>query len=385
MKKLILPFMWIAAAVSVVFLTSFLKGETQHFFGIADNREQVISFSYPVRIEKIDVIEGESVNSGELILHVSKRDISTQKAIIKQQIKEVKSRYNEEIAADNAELKSLKAQKQAAIAELDAKIRKLQSQNSLNLKLLNEITDNTTQHQIEQASPLLSEINALIRQKNHTAKSLQTQIDAITLRLNRTKDRPVDARVSELTERKVELEKQETDLIVKTDISGRVGSINYKEKEQIAPFQPILTIHSNMPKSIKGYIHEDVQNKVKIGQTVWITSKSSSDEEIYYNGQVESLGNRVVEYPQRLRKNPLVLAWGREVVIELSGSNNFLSGEKVIVLLSKPEKLSTKISQWLPRGFRQDTPDTDTEEKISSSISDNKNLTSTKAPASYTK
>lgn len=345
MKKMILPVMWISAIGVGLLLSTQLKKETTHFFGIADNREQVVSFTYPVQIEKIQVLEGQEVGPGEIVLRVTKRDIYTQKSIIDDQIDEVQSQHDEVVAADTAELESLRAQKQASIAELDAKIRRLQSQNQLNLKILSEITGGTAERELVRASPVLSEITELKRQRDHTALSLQAQIDAISARLQKTHNRPVDAKLSELRERKLELEQQETDLVVRTTLAGRVGSILYKEGEQVAPFQSILTIHSETPRYVKGYIHEDVRNDVQLGQQVWIKSTSPANEDEYHEGIVESLGNRIVEYPQRLRKNPIVLAWGREVVIGMADSNEFLAGEKVDVFLGKPEKISTKISK----------------------------------------
>jgi multidrug resistance efflux pump len=359
MNKMILPVMWLSAIGVGLLLSTQLKKETTHFFGIADNREQVVSFSYPVQIEKIQVLEGQQVSAGEVVLRVIKRDIYTQKSIIDDQIDEVQSRYEETVAADTAELESLRAQKQASIAELDARIRRLQSQNQLNLKILSQLTGSSEGREAVRTNPLLSELGELKRQRDHIALSMQAQINAIASRLQKTHNRPVDAKLSELRERKSELEQQETDLVVKTTIAGRVGSIMYKEREQVAPFQPILTIHSETPLYVKGYIHEDVQNGVRLGQQVWVKSNSQADMDDYYKGVVESLGNRIVEYPNRLRKNPLVLAWGREVVIGIADANRFLAGEKVDVFLGEPESIPTKISKLfsnnLMAAFASDT------------------------------
>lgn len=51
------------------------------------------------------------------------------------------------------------------------------------------------------------------------------------------------------------------------------------------------------------------------------------------------MGNRIVEYPARLKKNPEVPVWGREVLVRLyTLEHTLLCGEKVQVFLENPEK-----------------------------------------------
>lgn len=351
MNKIILPGVWIVALILIILITTQLNNAATHFFGIADNREQTISFSYPVQIENIKVFEGEQVDWQQVVLRVTKRDLASKKAIIEEQINLIQSKYNEEISALRAELKSLKAKKSADLDEIEAKILRLQSKHKLNLKMLSEISGSDNSENNMQSSPLLAEISALKNQRIHLGQSFQAQIDNLKVQLSKTDNRPVDAQLSELREMKSQLEQQETDLVVKATMAGRVGSILYKASEQVAPFDPILTIQSNTPSFVKGYIHEDVLNNVKIGQTVWVKPKSPSGSAGVYEGRVESLGNRIVEYPQRLRKNPLVLAWGREVVITIPIENKFLAGEKVEVLFREPVPVSEALAGWLSEAW----------------------------------
>ncbi|MGI9285455.1 MAG: hypothetical protein ACR2P1_08695, partial [Pseudomonadales bacterium] len=46
--------------------------------------------------------------------------------------------------------------------------------------------------------------------------------------------------------------------------------------------------------------------------------------------------SRIVEFPVRLKVNPLAQAWGREVVIRLNDDHSLLLGEKVSVQLDPP-------------------------------------------------
>lgn len=347
MKKLILPITWIMALAAVIAMITQMQGAATHFFGIADNKEQTISFSYPVKIETINVVEGQQVNAQQIVIQVSKRELDSKKAIIEDQIEETQSKHQQAMAAIRAELKSLQAKKAATFAEIDGKIAQLRSKYQVNMTMLAEISGNDNQDSVAQSSPLLAEIKALKTQRNHLGRSMQAQIDNLTAQLNKTSNRPIDAQLAELREIKTQLKQQETELLVKTTLSGRVGSILYKANEQVAPFEPILTIQGATPSFVKGYIHEDVLNNVKIGQQVWVKSKSPHGVAGMYRGKVQSLGNRIVEYPQRLLKNPTITAWGREVVITIPADNKFLAGEKVEVFLHKPVKQHETLVAWV--------------------------------------
>jgi hypothetical protein len=55
------------------------------------------------------------------------------------------------------------------------------------------------------------------------------------------------------------------------------------------------------------------------------------------------LGSRIVEIPERLRKNPDLKTYGREVLIAIPPSNLFLQKEKVILNLLKKTSRPTSI------------------------------------------
>ena len=334
MKKL-LPIVWVFAIGSIVLLGSLLKLESSHFLGIADNHEQTISFSYPVEIVQTFAVEGGEVNQGMQILEVRRRDLSTKLAIIKEQIQALKSTDNEEIASTVAKLAGLRAQQGAELAEIDAQIQTLKSQQELNVKLLSEISGKKTQ--VSSKSPLETQIQGLREQRRHIEVSLTAQIDNLQSQLD-SSERPVNAKLAELKERESEFERQVTDLQVLAKFNGRVGSVHYKPGEMVEPFQPILTVHGMSPQFIKGYIHENVFNQVAVGQQVWVKSNANSNQSESINAVVESLGNRIVEYPVRLKKNMMVSAWGREAVIRLVQEHSLLLGEKVIVSLKSPSE-----------------------------------------------
>lgn len=345
MKKTTLPVVWVVSLLLLLVIASLISGESSHFYGIADDQEQTISFEQPVKIVKTLVVEGEKVMQGDLLMEVRRESLSSNLAIVADELQELKSRNTEDIVALESKLISLQAKREALRADMDSQIKVLQSRYELNssfVKQLAEAESKSTSLKL-QISPLLDEINGLKKQRRHLMAELQAEIGNIEFQLN-VSQRPIHSQISGLEEKKSELMRQVSGLQIRANFSGRVGSLLFKAGETISPYTPILTVHSSRPSYVKAYINENVINKVKLGQKVWVQSSTQLTDESIIIGTVESLGSRIVEYPERLKKNPLVSAWGREVVVRLEQNHALLLGEKVIVQLEKPVSILAAIS-----------------------------------------
>ena len=77
-----------------------------------------------------------------------------------------------------------------------------------------------------------------------------------------------------------------------------------------------------------------------MGQQVWVQSARPDAHDSPVQAVVETLGTRIVEYPDRLKKNPRFAAWGREAMIRLPENSPLLLGEKVTVSMRSPEQKS---------------------------------------------
>ena len=345
LKRSILVLTWVSALCCVMLLALVYKGKPKQFFGIAGSREQSISFQHPVEILHIAVVEGEEVEQTTPLVEVRRYDLISKQAIIEDNITELKSRHSESLAATRAKLESLRAQQQAELVEIDTQIQSLESRHTLNLSLMKDISGADPSGENSHASPLLAEVDGLKEKRSLIKMSLQAQIDNLENQLE-TDLRPADAQIAELEKRKTELQRQAEDLKVSAKFNGSIGSVLYKPGEQVRPFSPILTLHSSFPSFIKGYIHEELLNDVAVGQPVWAESSCNAREKRIIRGLVESLGSRIVEYPERLQRNPMVAAWGREVIIHLDNQNSLLLGEKVRILLERPKTISEQIDSF---------------------------------------
>ncbi|MEP1741611.1 MAG: hypothetical protein ABJI60_14335 [Kangiellaceae bacterium] len=334
-KSRILVYAWFVAIILVSVLLMAIQTESTHFFGIVEGKQQAISFQHPVDIVKINVVEGQEVERGESLLQVRRNDLSSSIAILDDKISEIQLANSEFLATTKAKVKMLKAQQRAKYNELSTAINRLETRHKLNTKLQSKANSKV----VDRISPnniLVSEMKDLKASRWHTNNSFQAQIDNLTEQLE-LDERPANAQLAELDKRKFELLRQQSELNVSALFLGSVGSILYKPGETVEPFKPIVTLHSANPNIVKGYIHESILNNIEIGQTVWVKSLSAKVKSRVYEGIVQSLGSRMIEYPIRLRRDKNVLSFGREVVVRVKDESRFLLSEKVIVSLAKPQ------------------------------------------------
>lgn len=347
-SKRILLYAWLSALMAISALALFFQGSSTQFYGLAASTQQSISFEYPVEILHIPVVDGESIEKYQLLVEVRRHDLTSKIGIIQDKIRHIVDLRNNSILKSQAELDHLKAQQSKALAELDTKIARLASQQKLNSQqvklLLGE--DSTDLGLASGQNPVNVELKGLREQRKYASKATQAQIDNIAQRLH-SDSHPSDAEISGLNKRKNELERQSRDLYVGAQFAGSIGSVYYKPGEKVAPFNTVLSLQSTSPTFVKGYIHEDVQNDVRIGQKVWIKSLGIAESDSYTAGIVESLGKRMIQYPERLQKNIMIPAWGREAMVRLHSDSPLLLDEKVVVLLEKPDSVISLIQDLI--------------------------------------
>ena len=65
-----------------------------------------------------------------------------------------------------------------------------------------------------------------------------------------------------------------------------------------------------------------------------------SDKKNSVSGKIIGVGSRIVEYPIRLRSRTEVQIFGREVLIKIPTKNQFLLGEKVLIVPEKQKEVN---------------------------------------------
>lgn len=145
---------------------------------------------------------------------------------------------------------------------------------------------------------------------------------------------PMQSELNDLIKEKDYLEKKKRSLYVFSPADGVVGTINFKTGEKADGFATLLTLSNNSPTFVTGFINESLDVSLVEGQVVKVRSATRSN--IISTAVVKNIGRRTVEMPLRLLKFQNVIAYGREVTLELSEHTQLLIGEKVSVDPSKP-------------------------------------------------
>nr|BFD58584.1 hypothetical protein CKG001_06910 [Bdellovibrio sp. CKG001] len=130
------------------------------------------------------------------------------------------------------------------------------------------------------------------------------------------------------TKREMDLiESRLKNLFVFAEVDGAVGAVNFKSGEKAPSFAPLITLLPLNPTYVNGYVNENLNSSLSVGQSVEVVSSAGKS----VRGQVISVGSRIVPIPERLLRIQTLPAWGREVVIKIPPTNGFLLGEKVSV------------------------------------------------------
>lgn len=191
-----------------------------------------------------------------------------------------------------------------------------------------------------------SELNTKIRDVDFRMNRLQSEITLrkeigriIPKSKNMAKNAgqfmdPMQSELNDLIKEKDYLEKKKRDLYVFSPADGVVGQINFKTGEKADGFATLLTLSNNSPTFVTGFINESLDVNLVEGQVVKVRSATRAN--VIATAVVKNVGRRTVEMPLRLLKFQNMIAYGREVTLELSEHNQLLIGEKVAVDPSKP-------------------------------------------------
>ncbi|MCP4107972.1 MAG: hypothetical protein GY749_20910 [Desulfobacteraceae bacterium] len=230
-----------------------------------------------------------------------------------------------------SEIKQLKSEKNSRTSEISNQIRQLENRYKINKELtsgLKSISSIRSSAKSGASNPITLRIESLRQELALSLKPVNIRIDLLQKLLD-SSESPIKIQVEQLEKELALLKQEYGKLNIYAQLSGFIGSVNFKPGEKAAPFAPILTLHSKNPSFVKGYIHENIYTGMTVGKNVYI--KSQADPKNTADGTVVGVGARIVEYPVRLRKNPDLQIWGREVVIRIPETNRFILGEKVMI------------------------------------------------------
>ncbi len=345
MKKINIHYLAVAFTFSSLFFFNWRYGsETFIFFGFAENKELEIRLEHPVSIEKIHITPGMRVKKGEILLEVMRSSLEEEQSNLSHEIAKLGSQYNIWESGIRGSISRLEAQKQAKRAEIITQIEQMESEMSINQSLIKDLKSIQPAKDKSGSSPNEVKIKGLKKELRLAVAPLNSEIRELKNELNAAKN-PLKIQIEKLKENLGFSNRETEKLTIPAPNDGVVGSIFCKVGEQFSSFNTLLTFYEENPTQVKGYVHESLILNIQTGDQVIVQSGVQSNS--FCNGKVIGMGSRIVEIPERLRKNPTFRTYGREIQIEIPTTNDFLQKEKVVLKLPVENSDDKKIIKAL--------------------------------------
>lgn len=328
---------WIIVLGVVVLITVAYQRESTNFYGIAETHEMTVNSKVTVEIMVINVLEGQLVEEGDLLVELGSPELTLKINEISHQLDQLKAEKGISKSEIKSNIRELRAQKASIVSDINYQIRTLENKYKINKNLSSGLTSLKRTTKNSGKNPIQLQISALKEELKLSVSPINIKIGLLKRELNES-DSPIKIRVQKLEEELKLLGQESGKLNIYSQMSGIIGSVNFKAGEKVAPFTPILTIHARNPSFVKGYIHENVYNRMAVNDKVNVISVA--DNRNLVEGTIASVGARIIEYPIRLRKHPDIAIWGRELLIKIPEHNKFILGEKVLISSTKVDNMS---------------------------------------------
>ncbi len=318
------------------------SNETFVFFGFAENKETEIRLENPVIIDAVHVSAGSRVFKGDVLLQATRSSLELATSDLNHEVAKLQSQHKIWESNLKSNIRSLKAQKVARQSEIQTQIEQLESEISINESLIQGLESITTPKEKRVQSPNKIRIEGLKKEMRLVVKPLESEIKKLENELYTSKN-PLKIQIEKLEHELGYVHQQEEKLVIYAPSNGVIGSIFCKVGEQLPSFATLITFYEENPTQVKSYVLESLLLNVNTGDSIIV--QSGVQAQVNCIGQVIGMGSRIVEIPERLRKNPDFKTYGREVQIAIPSDNHFLQKEKVILKL-KPKDYSVNFRSF---------------------------------------
>jgi len=251
----LLYLVWFGCVVALVVVSRNSGTDVATFFGVAETREIVVNAEKAVEVEKIHVVPGQLIHTGQLLVALGRPELTHRINEISNQIDELRALQNVNAADIQARINELEAKKKATVSDLQYKITQLNNKQQINkgltanLRSIQREDDSKTQRGIR--SPLQVQAEGLRKELELETHLMQLRINTLKETLNSSKA-AISIQLKGLEEELNHLNAEKKGLLKHSPITGVIGSVNFKEGEKVSPFDPILPVHSRSPAYVKG-------------------------------------------------------------------------------------------------------------------------------------
>ena len=131
----LLHLVWFGCVVALVIVSRDNGTNVATFFGVAETREIVVNAEKAVEVEKIHVVPGQLIRTGQLLAELDRPELTHRINEISNQMDKLKAQEIVNAADVQARIKELEAQKKANAAELQHRITQLNNRHQINKDL----------------------------------------------------------------------------------------------------------------------------------------------------------------------------------------------------------------------------------------------------------
>ncbi len=319
---------FIAILIGLVLFNWQYGNETFIFFGFAENKEMEIRLEHPSTIENIYVTAGSKVNKGYLLMEVTRSSLELTQSDLSHEIAKLESQSKIWKAGIQSSINQLMAQKAAKESEIQIQIAQLESDISIKESLIKDLESIQPAKDKSGRSPNTIKIEGLKKELQLAVKPIDSQIKKLKNELYASNN-PTKIQIEKLQNELGFVNQEEEKLSIFAPSDGVIGTIFCKVGEQFPAYNTLITFYEENPTQVKAYVLESLILNVNMGDSISVLSGVQSGSKS--KGKVIGMGSRIIEIPERLRKNPAFKTYGREIQIEIPAENDFLQKEKVIL------------------------------------------------------
>lgn len=318
------------AALAVWMLNGKYYQEELTLYGFAETKETEINLNFPVMIEKLYVLSGQSVREGDVLLKAKRLDSDIRFEDQEMKISEINAKKRIWRSEQEGKLKTLEASYLQKIGKIDAEIASIRNKIAQQKELYKGLEHIKADKELPANHPSMMRIARLQQDRSNIEKRYQLDLANLTSIIAKgTKDD--DESIKRLqAEYQHYQDNREIPVEIKAPIDGLIGNVHCKEGEHITDFRTLISFYEPNPTLVKAYVHEDYLVSVEVGDKFTISSIKDVNQS--YEGTVIGLGSRIVEIPARMRKVPEYKTYGREVMIRLPSDSRFLQNEKLTLV-----------------------------------------------------
>ncbi len=317
------------AIVSVWMLNGKYYKEELTLFGFAETKETEINLNFPVMVDELNVLSGQSVKEGQVLLKAKRLDSEIKFDDQELKISEINAKKRIWKSEQEGKLKTLESSYLNKAGEIQIEIDAIKNKLAQQKELYKGLDHIQSSEELSANHPSLLRIAAYEEEsRNLEARYKLDLANLQSIIAKGTKDD--DETIKRLrAEYKHVQDNKEIVVEIVAPSDGLIGNVHCKEGEHITDYRTLISFYEPNPTVVKAYVHEDFLVKVDIGDEFTISSIKDATQN--YTGKVVGLGSRIVEIPARMRKVPEFKTYGREVIIRLPAKSNFLQNEKLVL------------------------------------------------------